>query len=186
VNTAPSRPKASTSKDSATMVSSGRIWPPPSLRWPPPSLPSASRHSAWQWKNGAPIAPAEGHGAHPEPGDAGGAKRVAVESGVGAGRRQRRHHISERAERAACKIEHAAAKTLFGKPAPCGFQQRQPRLQGEAKGAGRGLRPLDALGRRPARLGDAAHQLDGLALRSSSPRASSSSRTSRFGILAVT
>ena len=45
--TAPSMPKASTANGSATTVSSGRIWPPL-------ARPSASVHSAWQWKNGAP------------------------------------------------------------------------------------------------------------------------------------
>jgi hypothetical protein len=61
-------PNASTANDSATMLSSGRMWPPC-------RDPSVSVHSPWQWKNGA-VAFAERHRAELQPRDAGGGKRA--------------------------------------------------------------------------------------------------------------
>jgi hypothetical protein len=125
----------------------------------------------------------QGHGAILELRDTGGPERVAVERGVGAGLRQRRHHIGERAERPILDIQRAADKALRRKTAARGFQQRQPGFEREGESAAPRLDPLDALRRRRARLLDRSHQLPCFASAPSRPRASSSSRTSRFGIL---
>ena len=57
------------------------------------------------------VALAQRHRAHLQLRDACGPKRVAVERGVRAGLRQRRHHIGEGPERAASRAQHAAGKT---------------------------------------------------------------------------
>jgi hypothetical protein len=71
------------------------------------------------------VALAERHRAKLQPRDAGGPKRVAVERRVGAGLRQRRHHIGKRPERPSPHAQHAAGKAGLGKAAARGFQQRQ-------------------------------------------------------------
>src|SRR5258708_40202934 len=89
--------------------------------------------------------------------------------------------MGERAERPDPDVQHAARKALRRKTAARGFEQRRTGLQRERKGAAARGYPLDAFGGARAGLNDASHQL--VLVRSSSPRASSSSRTSRFGIL---
>ncbi len=176
VNTAPSIPKASTAKDSATMVSSGRIWPPldASVGLTPQRVAMEKRRA---------IARPKGHRAHGQLRDPGGPKGVAVERRVVAGLRQRRHHIGERPERPALDVQRAAGKSFRGKTAARGFQQRQAGLQRERERTAARFHPLDAFGCGRARLLDRSHQLVCFAATSSRPRASSSSRTSRFGIL---
>ncbi len=177
MKTAPSRPKASTSKGSATMVSSGRIWPPL-------HVPVGFRPQRMAMEEGGAVALSERHCRHLEPDDASGSKSVAVERGVRAGFGKRRHHIGERAERAAPDVQGTAANPSAAKPRRAASSSGKPASQREGEGAAARLDPLNALGRDWAGLSDAAHrQLVGLAVRSSSPRASSSSRTSRFGTL---
>ena len=74
------------------------------------------------------VARAQRHRRHLQPRDARGPEGVAVERGVLAGLGQRRHHIGERAERAALDVQRAAGKSCVGKAASRGFQQRQARF----------------------------------------------------------
>jgi hypothetical protein len=130
------------------------------------------------------IALAERHRADLQPCHAIGPKGIAVERRVIAGPGKRWHHIGERAERAASEVQHAARKTFRRESPPRGFQQRQPgrKVGGECPTAS--LDPLDAFGDRRAGLDDASHHPpDDLEVSSSKPRASSSSRTKRFGTL---
>ena len=94
-----------------------------------------------------------------QPRNALGAIGVAVERRVGAGLRQRRHHIGRRAERPAPQAQHAAGKAGFRKTTTCGLQQRQTSFQRKRKRAAARLDPLDALGRSRPGLLDAAHRL---------------------------
>src|SRR6185437_1794745 len=129
-------------------------------------------------------------------------KGIAIERCVLTGLRQRRHDVAERTERASSHVQRAAGKSLRRKTAARGFEQGGARFEREGEGAATHFHPLDALGDRRARLLDAAHHvpagfifdafssrepvpasLENALVRSSRPRASSSSRTSRFGIL---
>ena len=127
---------------------------------------------------------AERHRPRLEPRDAARPKAIAVKRRVLAGPGKRRHDIGEGTERPGPDVQRAANKTFRRKAAARGFQQRQAGFQREGKGAAARLHPLDALGRGRSGLDDAPHrQLFCLEGTSSSPRASSSSRTSRFGTL---
>jgi hypothetical protein len=130
------------------------------------------------------IAAAKRHRAHLQLRDAGGTKGLTVKRGVFAGRGQGRHHIGERTEPSASDVQRAAGKSLRRKAAARGFQQGQACFQHERERAPARLYTLDAFEYRRPRLDDAAHrQLVGFGGISSRPRASSSSRTSRFGTL---
>src|SRR5207237_1460647 len=108
----------------------------------------------------------------------------------------------ERSKRASHDVQRAAGKTLDRKATARGFEQRQACFHREGKGAAAHLHPLYALSDGRARLLDASHHvpvgflfdafssrepvptsLENALERSSNPRASSSSRTSRLGIL---
>src|SRR5450755_579289 len=150
------------------------------------------------------VAPAERHRADLQPRHAIGPKGVAVERRVVARPGKRRHHIGEWAERAAPEVEHAAGKAFRRKSPTRGFQQQQPGSKGRGERPAASLDPLDAFGYRRAGLDDASHHQpdwllcfnafssrepgstsleNALDMASSRPRASSSSRTRRFGTL---
>jgi hypothetical protein len=130
------------------------------------------------------VAQAQSHRRHLEPRDPGWSESVAVERRVRGAFGERRHHIGKRAKQTLLHVQDAAGKSGRGKSPARGLQQRQARFQREAEGAAARLYPLDALGHGRAGLNDAPHrQRVGSEARSINPRASSSSRTSRFGTL---
>ena len=77
------------------------------------------------------VALAEGQRRELEPRHTLGTKRVAVERGVGAVLRQRRHHIGERPERASFGAEHAGREPLRRKAATHGLEQGNSGLEHE-------------------------------------------------------
>jgi hypothetical protein len=135
-------------------------------------------------EEGHAVALPQRHRRHFEPGDAGGPENIAVKRSVLSVLRERRHDIGEGPERTACPAHDATRKSFRRKAAARGFQQRQASFQRQGEGTAAPLDPLDALAHRRSGLDDAPHrQLVDFAVTSSRPRASSSSRTSRFGTL---
>ena len=130
------------------------------------------------------VALAEGQRPRVDPGDAVRAEGLAVEGGMLRGRRQRRHDIGEGREREPGRqAQHAAGEALRGE----GFGDRVKQKAGfqlQRELVAMPLGPLDALGIGRAWLLDRPHaEAPGVRTKSSRPRFSNSSRTSRFGTL---